>query len=219
MNRSSNITSSSSFSPPAFLIYIKIPIYIVGILTNMLNISVFLSRRLKDASYKVMLFKAVANLLYLVIGLETDILSNCSNCPLSRSYIAAINYTMIYIFFSSCLHSYRVLLDVLLSAYIYMILINKPCSSKYTYLWVFGLFVAAVAFYAQKPFMFVITQIPNTSFYTFAYSEFGSSWFNKTFLLVQVFIRNFLAVIIVPTVNLLNLIKFIRQKFKSQSMY
>jgi hypothetical protein len=167
---------------------------------------VFLSRRLKDASYKVMLFKAVANLLYLVIGLETDILSNCSNCPLSRSYIAAINYTMIYIFFSSCLHSYRVLLDVLLSAYIYMILINRPCSSKYTYLWVFGLFVVAVAFYAQKPFMF-------------AYSEFGSSWFNKTFLLVQVFIRNFLAVIIVPAVNLLNLIKFIRQKFKSQSMY
>lgn len=216
MNQTNSTTVNIIYFPSNILVCLRIPLYIIGILTNITNISVFVNPKLKDPSYKVMLIKALTNLLYLSIGLETDILNNCTNCPWTTTYIAAFNYIYMFIFVSSCLHFYTIAIDVFLSVYVYLILINRPCSRKYAYIWTGVLFVATVAFYSQKPLIFSINEVGNTNIFVFKYTSFGSSWTNKTIQLVQNCARFFLGVVVVSVVNFLNLLKF-NSRYNSKS--
>lgn len=209
--------TTSQFSGLEWSRYVKITIDIVGIITNIINISVFLSPKLKEPSYKLMLFKAVSNLIYMSLALETEIVSYCRNCAWTGSYFAMFNTTILFIFLASFLHLFTILIDVALSVFTYCILINKPWpSGKYIYIWVsIGLFVSSFGFYAPKMFMFTIYSIPGTGKFAYVYSDFGNSTFNRVLVIVQNFSRVFLAVVVVSVINVMNVVKF-RKRFKTR---
>lgn len=195
--------------------YVKMPIELCGIVTNVLNVAVFLNSRLKDTSYTYMLAKAVANLVYMFIFFEAEILSNCLSCPWSASFVAALNSIQLVIFLASCLHLYTVLIDVALSLHIHFVLINKSQLGKHTHVGIIiGLFVFSILFFGQKPFMYTINRISGReALFYITFSEFGASTLNKTLLMVQTLVRIFLAVVVVFGINVSNLIVF-RRMFK-----
>lgn len=196
--------------------YVRGSIDLFGIISNLINILVFLSPRLKDTSYKLMLVKAVSNLVYFMIAFETEILTFCVNCGWSSSYLAAFNYCYIYIFFSGCLYFYTITIDVVLSVYTYSILVNKSWPGKYTYLVIcVTLFFVSIAFYGQKPLVFMVQQVANTDKYYYTFSSFALSWTNKTLQIAQSFIKIILSVVVVSLVNIINVVTFTR-RFKKR---
>ena len=189
--------------------YVRGSIDLFGIFSNLINILVFLSPRLKDTSYKLMHVKAVSNLVYFLIAFETEILTFCVNCAWSSSYAAGFNYCYVYIYFSSCLHLLTIAIDVVLSVYTYCILINKPWLGRFTFLWIsIALFAVSLGFYGQKPLVFAIYPIGNTGNFYYTYSAFGASTTNKTLQIVQSFTRVFLAIVVVTVINVFNVVKF-----------
>ena len=196
--------------------YVRGSIDLFGIFSNLINILVFLSPRLKDTSYKLMHVKAVSNLVYFLIAFETEILTFCVNCAWSSSYAAGFNYCYVYIYFSSCLHLLTIMIDVVLSVYTYCILINKPWPGRFTFLWIsIALFAVSLAFYGQKPLVFAINPIPYTNSFYLSYSAFGASITNKTIQIAQNSIRIILSIIVVTVINVLNVLKF-SKRFKSR---
>ena len=215
---STNISTDTS--PNGYITwdgYIRGTVDLVGIFTNTICILLFFSStKLKHTSYKFMTAKSISNLVYFIIAFETEILTFCVNCGWSSSYLAAFNYCYIYIFFSGCLYFYTITIDVVLSVYTYSILVNKSWPGKYTYLVIcVTLFFVSIAFYGQKPLVFMVQQVPNTDRYYYTYSSFALSWTNKTLQIAQSFIKIILSVIVVSLVNIINVVTFTR-RFKKR---
>lgn len=187
--------------------YVRASISLIGILTNTVNISVFLNGELKNTSYKLMMAKSVANLLYLLIAFINEIVAFCSNC-VWRSYYLTVFYSFAFsICLAVMLAIFRILVEITLSIYILCLLINKPWTKKHTWIWILiGLAVLSFGIYSQKPLLFNIVQVvPGENLYKLVSTDLGLSDANDVLTVVQTFTRIFLSVIVLSTVNLINL--------------
>lgn len=197
--------------------YVRASISLIGIITNTVNISVFLNGELKNTSYKLMMVKSVANLLYLLIASINEMIAFCSNC-VWRSYYLTVFYSFA---FSLCLAVilaiFRILVEITLSIYILCLLINKPWTRKHIWIWILiGLAVLSFGIYCQKPFIFNIVQVvPGENVYKLVSTNLGLSNANDVLTVVQTFIRIFLSVIVLSTVNLINLY-FYKRRYKDR---
>ena len=208
---------SQTFSGYEWSSYVKLSIHIFGVLTNLVNISVFLNAKLRDTSYRLMMCKSIANLIYLSISIESEILNACYNCSFSYDYFTNFNMIVVAIFGLSSLAVFRILIDLALSVYTLCILVNRPWPGKHTYLFVLlCLLVFSLLYNSHKLFMFTVIQLTyKPGYYFFAYTDFGRSELNQILLVGLTFVRIFISIVCVTAVNLVNVLKF-NKRFKSR---
>lgn len=196
--------------------YVRISLSLFGFFFNTINIFAFLSSILKDTSYKYMLAKSVASWIYLALTLTTEFIAYCVNCDWSLSYLSKFWTIAIGVYFLSCLAFFRILIDITLSLYTYLILVNKTWTKKYIYLVILvGEFVFSILFNLQKPFTYSVIQAPGQSGFANAFTQFGQSDFNKILNIFQSLFKIFLAVILLAIINMANLILF-RRRFNDR---
>lgn len=192
--------------------YIKISLSLFGMLTNIVNILIFTSSRLKETSYKFMFAKSTANLLYLIISFLNEFLVICVNCMSNLNYASAVYSIAINFYLYTTLSFFRTILDLMIVVHTYCILKNKHWTTKIAYHW-YLLIIGIIAFvyHSYKPFMYWIYQVPNGSKTNLYATSFGSSNTSKLLLMVQAFIKIFLTSLLYPFISLTNLYHFRRR--------
>lgn len=203
----------SSYSYLAWDLILRLIVLAIGILTNIVNISVFLNSKLKDISYKYMLVNSSTNLAYLAISLAGVFTYNCTYCPSSQTYPAGI-FSIYFIFYvSSCLAIFRILVEIAISVRTFLILINRNFNRLNYKQILLTLFIISMAYYFQQPFIYDVIDIWRNGqlFYSIRVNQLGNSSFFKNLVLVQFSVRIFLAVIVLTVINILNVIAFHRK--------
>lgn len=183
----------------------------IGIVTNIINIAVFVNPRLKDDSYKYMLTNSVTNFFYLTITFIGVLLYNCTYCPSSQTYASVVFSIGLIFYVSSCLAIFRIVVEIALSVRTYLILTNKNYE-RISYRQIIPiLFVISMLYYGQQPFIYDIVELRGPSgqvLYGSRTNLFGNSSFAKILVIVQFSVRIFLAVVVLSTVNSLNVFEF-----------
>lgn len=209
------LNTPSSYSYLAWDLIIKLVVLAIGILTNMVNISVFLNSKLKDIGYKYMLANSSTNLTYLAISFAGVFTYNCAYCPSSQTYTAGI-FSIYFIFYvSSCLALFRILVEIAISVRIYLILINRNFDRLNYKQILLTLFLISMVYYFQQPFIYDIIELNSWRnaqiVYSIRVNQLGNSSLFKNSVLVQFSVRIFLAVILLTTINILTVIAFHRK--------
>jgi hypothetical protein len=211
----------------------------IGMFTNSINIWVFTSPRLKNTSYKYMLTCSISNLLYLTLAFLTTFAS--CDCPTSHNYMAVL-YLFLFDSISASLAIFEIAAENILSLYTYYTLTNRVhlLTTKFAYKrMVVVLATASILFYLNRPFARTIisrntiisssnslddaddnnvenydsTSTTEQLYYSEAYTNFGNSSLNKSISIVQTSIRLLLVVVVLTTLNVLNVIEF-RKRFR-----
>jgi len=209
----SNTTSTvpSDYSYLTWDLILRLVVLAIGMLTNTINIAVFLNKKLKDESYKYMLSNSITNFLYLSVTFIGVFLYNCTYCPSSQTYGAVIYSIGIIFYFSSCLAIFRIVVEIALSVRTYLILTNKSFERfNYKNILAILLFISLL-YYGQQPFAYGVGELSGPEdqvLYTAKANQFGNSPFAKTLIIVQFSVRIFLAVVVLSTVNCFSVIEF-----------
>ena len=130
-----NKYSNFSFTPSnensrEISIYNLIPLSLIpiiclfGVVTNGLNIAVFLNSKMKDPSFKYMLAISIGNFFYNGL-LSYGFIIFCEECALNKSYGTQVFKILINNYVASCLAVFVSLVEIYLSIQRYFILINK----------------------------------------------------------------------------------------------
>jgi hypothetical protein len=189
------------------------------VLTNSIDISVFLNSRLKEASYRFMLSTSITNVFYLLLAFPDIYLSDCLDLKSSQTYFAAFFQIAIDTYLTSCLAIFRILVDVTLSLHTFRILINKnwfdQISNKHVLV---ILFATSLLYFAQEPFAYAILEVVNgpnnTNHVHLALpNDFGNSLTYKWISILQYSNRIFMAVVVLTIVNVLNVFEF-KKRFR-----
>ena len=218
LNDSISTSRAISSGGLTVLDYIAIAICIIGLFSNILNISVFLNKNLTDRSYKYMMAKSAINFFYLLISLLNEFFIYCIKCPVTYTYFANIYAYVIGFYLCSSLALLRILIELTISFRIYQILKNKIWLNNVSYKLVVLIFlVISVVYYSEKPFTYMIQSvyIPSIgqNLYFLVYTEFGLSK-SYTFLSIGLeMIRMSLSVIVLTIINCFSVFHF-RKRFQ-----
>jgi hypothetical protein len=189
-------------------------ICIFGLLTNLTNIAVLSNHKMKDVSYKYILFISLSELFYL--GLNSYIFIELNpNCPLYTSYFT--QWYSIYIdnYLTSCLAIFCIFIDINLSLIRYSALKNKEYLQSLSYYLVIGiLFLISLIYYL--PVLFFNEIIPiidhenKTSIDEFMVitNSLGLSLYGITTPIILSTIRIVLAMFVLTGINIMNIIEF-----------
>lgn len=193
--------------------YVRMSLSFFGVVTNSINIWVFMGSGLKEASYRFMLAKSVANLLYLAIALVNEMLINCVNCLFIMNYGIALYTIVISSFLLNSLSFFRTMIDLLIVIHVFCILANKDWTTKLAYRWIILIMIAVTSAYNLfKPFFFWIYQVPNSSQVFVYVTPFGVSQVSRILMVTQSFIKIVLTSFVYPLINIKNIFLF-RQRY------
>lgn len=195
--------------------YCSLVICLFGVLTNLINILVLSNSKLKDPSYSYLLAKSVIDLIYLSLAFVNQIVNYCFECAWSQTYWTNLYGLAIGVYLMPCLIIFRLLIENIVSVYIYLILSNRiRLINRVSYkLTIFLSFTFSVLFYAQRPFSVYIASNDDFVYY-YKYTDFGLSRTYRIISIIQSLVRISLSVILLTIVNILNLIRF-KRRFKS----
>lgn len=212
------MNATTTESPPVVLFdwaaCLRMSFCLIGVISNLVNLSVFLSPELKDASYKFMMIKTISNIVYLSVAIITEILSYCSNCSWNPTYFAQLFFIIGGMVLPGLLTVFRLLIELSVSVYTSCILINRPWPGKYTHIWVILACIAlSIAFYTPNDFYYTVIMY-DTDMFTFWPTSFYGTNAAKIITLVQMFTRVILTVLIIPSINFLNLVMF-KKRFQN----
>lgn len=191
-----------------------------GVLTNFINICIFISPKLKDISYKYMLVNSITNFFYLVFCFMGLFFSSCINvnCHSSQTLFATIYTISIINYFTSSLAIFRILIEVTLSLHTYCILTQQKWLTKVSYkLILLILFIISLLFYLEQLFAYSIVTIMSDDdeqrsvVYTSVDNSFGTSALGKSIAVVQFSVRLFLVVVVLTLLNIMNVVQFVRR--------
>ncbi len=119
-------------------------ICIIGVVTNVINIAVFLNPRMQDRSFKFMLANSVSDCIYLIFFL-TDyyiLKAYCNDCEITKTYTAQMFFFLVDDYFSSVCAFFCILIDITMSLERLFIVTNKKlCSPPYLLI----MFICSVA--------------------------------------------------------------------------
>lgn len=205
------ITSKIGFSCLDYLYFI---LAASGILTNTINIMVFFRIKLKDVRYKYLLWKSVANLIYLLIAFLAEFFVYCNNCPSTKFYFSAFYSIYVSIFLASCCALFRILVELVLSINTFSLLVRHNWFDKLSYKIVLTLIIIiSVVLCTPNLPGYKISYEPMSDTYFVSFTSFFPKQAFKIILASQAIMRVVLNVFILGFVNLLNLIQF-RKTFK-----
>ena len=212
------MNSTTTQSPPVVLFdwtaYLRMSFCFIGVISNLVNLSVFLSPELKDASYKFMMIKTISNIVYLSVAITTEIFSYCSKCSWFSTYSAQLFFIIGGMILPGLLTVFRLLIELSVSTYTSCILINRPWPGKYTHFWVILACIAlSVGFYMPNAFYYTVIMYDTDMFLAWPTSFYATNA-AKIITLVQMFTRVILAILIIPSINFLNLVMF-KKRFQN----
>jgi hypothetical protein len=208
--------------------YLIFPILcIIAVLTNSLNVTVFINPKMKDTSFKYLLCISISEVVY--AGISTFIfVTFCDDCQINRYYSVQV-YIIYQALIVRTLALFCIFCDTVLSIERYMILKNKkflkPHWHKYV---IFSLLVISFLFYFPLHFSKEIipiyynnnttnmTIIDNNS-YKLVSTEFGKSIIGKILLINASVFRLFFGSILLTIINVMNLYEFKKRYQNRQS--
>lgn len=201
------------------ILLILIPIVcLFSVITNGLNILVFLHSKMKDSTFKYMLAISVSNLLYAGL-LSYGYIVYCEDCSLSKSYGTQLFKIWIEYYFTSCLAFFSILIEIVISIHRYFLLKNNNnFLSKTSFKWITPmLLLISLLFYIPVIFTYEIVpvQLNDTIIYSKVRTSFGRTNMGRSFPIIQSLTRIFLSTFILSVVNVANIIGF-RQRFKKK---
>jgi hypothetical protein len=192
------------------------------ILTNVVNIAVFLNPKLKDDTYKYLLFKSLANFFYSLFAWLNVIFTNCPTCATPQTYFAGFYSLWFGNFILSPLVLFRAILDNIISLYTFCTLKNLNWFKRlpsYKYIALVSLIISTVLS-TYIPFGYGIISVVdnngNTKYLYRANDFFNSSLF-QTIGISFSSLRYFLAVFLLTFLNVLNAIGF-RKRYKTRTV-
>ncbi len=216
------------------IVILSLPlICLFGVITNSINIAVFLHPNMKgkDPSFLYMLACSLNNLLY--IGLNSGTFINYANYEISTHY--SVKFYRFYIcdFLARSLGIFYIFLTIFLSIQRYMVVINKRyLTSSKSHLWlILGLLL--LAFIYNIPLLFLksiwpINQYTNITdtitnantttsvymklTYTYDYNELGLSPYGETTVVILFGLRLVLGTFVTTLIDTLIVIK-LRKRF------
>ena len=223
--------------------FIEMPIFcIIGVVTNTLNATVFIHRKMKDISFKYLFIMSLAEVFYLGFSIM-GFMAFCNDCDseLVRSYSFQVYYVYIVNYLVRVIAFFIILCEIFLSLQGYMVLLNKkflkPTSHYYL---LFGLLVISFMFYLPEIFMKSIVSIENSyQNVTFQGKKnvtvqgyknvtvqgfknennyFGNSKIGKALIILIVLIRAVLVSIVMPIINFLSFYEF-RKRYNTEKIH
>lgn len=217
-----NITTSTKPTIgviPSIYFYFKMMATLFGTLTNTINILVFLSPKLnKDMnSYKFMLVNSCATVLYLSLAFSSAMFVSCTSCSTYGTYFAA--FFTAYIGSGFCFNTlsyFRILVELTLSITTFYMLTNRSnwfIRASFRSVLI-SLLVISILIITHLLFNFTVaadlsktTNSINITYYAYKTTDFGNG-VGKDLSIVAILFRLTLAVIVLPIINILNVIEF-----------
>jgi hypothetical protein len=206
-----------SYSPIAWILYIRSVLLPFGACANLINIIVFLSPRLKDQSYRYMLANSAANMFTLSLNFLAIFINSCSPCPTSQTYTAALLTNICVRFLSPTFTLFRVLSQAVLSLMTYATLINHRHWFDHTFTYKVCLpvlFIFSLVAFGQEPWAYTISQrminaANNDSIvYSSDKSAYGLSSAGSAWAIGRSFFWFFMATVFLSSLNVIIVIKF-----------
>lgn len=189
-----------------------------GSVTNIINMSVFLNKNLKDSVYKYMLGISFIDFVYItLVGFE--IAYRCgSSCDYRFYDYSTQLYELIIIdYFTSCLALTNILIELYLSVDRLFLLSNsKFLHKKPTKLIILMFLIISLFFYMPTLFLKKIIKI--TGKHHTVLSNFGKSNMGKLVPGILSGIRLFFAIFFLSVVNTITFIKFRKRLFCKMSL-
>jgi hypothetical protein len=216
----SNITNNNNNNSTVQLfpgIVLMNPIVcLFGVITNSINIAVFVNPQLKDPTYRYMLCHSLSNFSYLTI-LVFSIMSSCGAfCETSRTFSIRVYSLVFSEYFTSSLALFSILIDINLSLQRYLIISNSRIFKIFRFKMVVPVcFAFAVAFYLPILSVYqivpIISQSTNqTISFSLVLNSFGRTSFGRFIPIFLTCVRIFLATVVLGIVNILSANKFYR---------
>jgi hypothetical protein len=186
-----------------------------GMLTNLVNISVFLNPKLKEKSYSYMLATSVSNFFYLSLLFVAHMFIFCL-CSVGESYFAAVYVIIIVDYLTSSLAVFRICVEIMLTFHTYCILAYKKRIESISHrLIIVTLFLLSLVYYSPVLFLKNINENihPDGSVtYSPDLNPFGQSLASQVIIVTLQAIRLILENVVLAFMNFLTIIKF-RQRF------
>ena len=214
--------------------FLLIPaICIFGILTNLLNILVFLNAKMKDISFKYLLVTSISDLFYLVI-LSYSFIDLCTDCPLNNTYFTKFYDIFLFHYVAASLAIFCILTEIFLSLIRLSVLKKNNYLLSINYFKILAfLFLISFIFYSPltlfKQIIPIIINKNNSNNSTNDYIEYtevktqlGSSSFGTITTIVLQSIRMILAMIILTSINIMIVIEYRKRysnRFKNQTFF
>ena len=209
-NLTSFVTVQTDFT---MLAYSRSAVGMFSLVTNSLNVIVFLNAKLTDTSYNFMLAKSIANIIYVIFSLLAEVLTYCNRCHSAHTYFAVVYTNIVSFYLMSCLAMFRILLQLTVSTYTFCILSKRGWQTRHVYIWLLvALGLISAVFYIQKPFMYSIAEA-RENVYFISPTHFSRLPAIKFVSIFQTFFRFFLVGVLLTFINVFNVIKF-RRRFK-----
>lgn len=194
-----------------------------GVLTNSVNICIFLNQRLKELSYKFMLVSSAINFTFLSFSFISMYFYDCSYCSSSQTYFGAFWTTVIVHYFINSVQLFRIFSELILAFHTFCTLKNRILLGKKSSIIVFLiLFIFSMAWYLQQFFCYGIastTVVNNNNTISVTYSSkpttFCSTTTGKALSITEHLFRLLLAVGVLTVLNILIVIEF-HKRFKSR---
>ncbi len=193
--------------------YLSLIVSIFGVVTNLLNIFVFLSNRanMKHQIFTFMLAISSVDLAYCAL-LTYKSWSTCEICQLYTVYFTQLYTIIVFDYITSCLAIFNILIDIIVSFERYLIVVNSRYLrriSTQAVIWFVGVF--SLLYYSPVLFMKSIEAIENSSeSFRLVLTSFGRSILAKIVLIVLQSVRIFLSVLLLPTINILTAVQLKR---------
>lgn len=192
-----------------------------SILTNLINIAVFLHPKLKDTSYKYMLLISISNFFYSLFSFINNITSTCTTCSTIGTFFAAFASLYLSLYAAAVLAFFRTTTECTVALYTYCILTNHawltPRVNSYKLI-ATGMFLFAATLYSFTLFGIsiggVVDANGNTQFSSIR-NSFALSQYYSNFSIAVNSIRLSLVAFVLTALNILNLIEF-RKRYKTR---
>ncbi len=199
---------------------------IIAVITNSLNVGVFINPKMKDTSFKYSLCISISEVFY--AGISTLIfVTFCNDCQINKSYLVQV-YIIYQALIARTLALFCVFCDIVLSIERYMILKNKKFLKLHWHKYViFSLLVISFLFYFPLHFSKEIIPIYNNNTtnmtlidnsYKLVSTDFGKSIIGKILLINASVFRLFFGSILLTIINVMNLYEFKKRYQNRQSV-
>lgn len=213
---SNNTPGSQFYMEPFQLTFSSLSLF--GVFTNILNIFVFLNKKLKDPSYKYTLALSVNNFLNLLCGVFRIFIGCGQLCSSNRaSFYGQLYLLAVDDFLTSALSINATFIEVYLSAQRLLLIMNKPFLHTFSCKIVIPTF-AVLSLIIYLPLLLIKNinpvfvqnnqTIEQFTVYSLSLNEFGKTSFGKVLPIVLTLIRVFLAVVVLFTINIFASYKF-----------
>jgi hypothetical protein len=226
-----SISSNKDFLYIDWMSIINCLICIIGVFTNIINIIVFMDKKLKDPSYKYMLLLAINNTIYLFMLVFIVFIKCGTVCDVQFAHFYSTNFYVFYFldYFTSCLAINGILIELILSLQ-RLCLSFQAMKSRFLKLFhesfeTFALVLFLFSFFYYAPILFLKKIVPfktnNSSIvhYRLEETELGKSVYGKVVLITLSIIRLCLATVVLLAINLLTTCKFNRYMTKKTSIF